>query len=80
MGAYDKTLDERSINETVQVADSKLTVSVYSYNGGTPKVQISRSNKNDQSPYGWTFSKLGRITGDEVEAILPVLEKALEDM
>jgi len=27
-----------------------------------------------------TFSKLGRITGDEVEAILPVLEKALEDM
>lgn len=76
MAGYDKNLDQELSKQTVQVGDSKLTVSVRSYNGGTKKVQISRNVKNEQNQYGWSFAKLGRLTAEEIDVLLPVLNQA----
>ena len=80
MAGYDRNLDQEVSKQVVQVGDSKLTVSVHSYNGGTKKVQIGRSRKNDQNEYGWSFAKLGRLTAEEVDALLPVLAQARQVM
>lgn len=77
MGNFDKALDKELFKETVVVGDNKLTVGLYSYNEGAKKIQISRSRKNENSEYGWSFAKLGRMTVEEAEAILPVIEKAI---
>jgi hypothetical protein len=80
MAGFDKSKDKELFKEVVEVDDAKLTIGVYSYNEGEPKVQISRRRKNEQSEYGWSFAKLGRLTRDELTEILPILEKALGEM
>ena len=77
--AFDKTLDKELFGETAEFEITRLKVSVFSYNNGTPKLQISRENRNQETG-DWTFSKLGRLTKPEVEAILPILEKAKEKL
>ncbi len=71
---YDKNLDKELFRDEAEMENCKLTVSVFSYNEGTPKLQISRENKNKEGGYG--FAKLGRMTKEEVEAVLPLIEKA----
>jgi hypothetical protein len=78
--AFDKSLDVEKFKQTVVVGNSKLTISVHSYKGGTPKLQIGRSNKDETSQYGWTFAKQGRLTGAEIDAILPVIDQARKVM
>lgn len=75
---YDKNLDKVLWAESVEFETTKLTVSVYSYNDGTPKIQISRENKNKDQE--WTFSKLGRMVKTEAEAVFPLIKKAVETM
>ncbi len=77
--AFDKTLDKELFGETTEFEVTRIRVSVYSYNDGTPKLQISRENRNQETGE-WTFSKLGRLTKPEVEAIQPLLEKAKEKL
>ena len=77
--AFDKSLDKELFNETVEFETTRVKVSVFSYNDGTPKLQISRENRNMESG-DWTFSKLGRFVKAEVEAILPLVEKAKEKL
>lgn len=77
--AYDRDLDKQVFSESVEFEMTKLTVSVFSYNGGTPKLQISRENR-DQDSGNWMFSKLGRMHKEEVEKILPLIQKAVEHM
>ncbi len=76
--AFDKSLDKELFSESVTFETTKLTVSVFSYNEGVPKLQISRENINADGDF--RFAKLGRLTKDEVEAILPLINKALEHM
>lgn len=78
--AFDKNLDKQIFREVVQVEDAKLTVAIHSYNGGVSKIQISRSRKNEKSEYGWSFAKLGRITKEEMVAMLPILQQAINEM
>ena len=73
--AFDKNLDKELFSESIELENTKLTVSVYSYNEGTPKLQISRENKSASSEE-YKFSKLGRMTKQELESIMPFLEKA----
>ncbi len=75
--AFDKTLDKELFSESVEFSNSKIIVAVYSYNNGQAKLQISRENI-EGSPF--PYSKLGRMTKEEVEKILPVIEKALKKM
>lgn len=80
MSGFDRKLDKQISKETVEVGDAKISVGVYSYNDGDPKVQISRMRRNEKSEYGYSFAKLGRLTRDELINILPLLENALEKM
>ncbi|MBI2665857.1 hypothetical protein HYX12_04515 [Candidatus Woesearchaeota archaeon] len=72
--AFDKSLDQELFAESISFDKCKITVAVFSYNNGTPKLQISRENKNAEGEL--SFAKLGRMTKEEVEKILPLVEKA----
>ena len=74
--AFDKSLDKSLYSESVEFESSKITVGVFSYNEGTPKLQISRENSNAEGEY--RFAKLGRMIKEEVLAVLPLIEKAKE--
>jgi hypothetical protein len=75
---YDSKLDERLFAKTWDGQGSKLTVGVYSYNHGAKKVQISRELVSEEGKPG--FAKLGRLTKEELEAVLPLLQEALGHM
>lgn len=75
---YEPELDKKLFNEEVEFESTKITVSVHSYNEGMPKLQISRENPNAEGEY--RFAKLGRMTKEEVEKVLPLIQKALESM
>ena len=77
-GKFDKSKDKEIFSETVQFETSRITVGVFSYNDGEKKLQISRENMNQDGE--WSFAKLGRMFKDEVEKVIPVMEKALEHM
>ena len=74
--AFDKNLDKELFSETVEMETSRIKVGVYSYNDGEKKLQLSRENRNQDGE--WTFSKLGRMFKDEVEAVIPIMKKALD--
>ena len=75
---YDGGLDERLFSKSCETETERLTVSVHSYNKGIKKLQISRENKNDQDEF--KFAKLGRMTKEEIEPLLPLLQEALNYM
>jgi len=75
---YDKTLDVDSFKETKEFEDTRITVGVFSYNEGTKKLQISRENRNQEDE--WRFAKLGRVTKEEAQEIIPIMAKAVEIM
>ena len=72
---YDANLDKQLFSKSYEGEGTKLTVSIYSYNNGAKKLQISRENLNAEEK--WGFSKLGRMTKEEVQGILPHLQEAL---
>ena len=76
--AFDKSLDKVLFSEVVEFETSKITVGVYSYNDGEKKLQLSRETRNMDGEF--TFAKLGRMFKDEVEAVIPLMKKALEHM
>ncbi len=75
---YDATLDVATFKETKEFGESRITVGIFSYNGGTKKLQISRENKDPNDE--WKFAKLGRMVKEEVQEIIPILMKAIEKM
>lgn len=77
-GKFDKSLDKEMFSETIQFETSRITVGVFSYNDGEKKLQISRENMNQNGE--WSFAKLGRMFKDEVEKVIPAMEKALKKM
>ena len=75
---YDQSLDVESFKETKEFEDTRLNVGVFSYNGGEKKIQLTRENRNQDGE--WRFTKLGRMTKDEVQEIIPIMVKAVENM
>jgi nuclear transport factor 2 (NTF2) superfamily protein len=75
---FDKTLDVESFKEIKEFADTRITVGVFSYNGGANKLQISRENRNQNEE--WRFAKLGRMTKEEAQEIVPIMLRAAENM
>ena len=67
--AYNKEVDEKVFSEETIVGEDTLSVEVFRYNGNEPKVQIGR--KKDER-----HLKLGRLNLEEINAILPLIEKA----
>jgi hypothetical protein len=72
---YDKNLDEQLFSKAWETEGVRITVSIYSYNGGAKKLQISRENQNAEGEY--RFAKLGRLAKDEAEGILPLIQEAM---
>jgi len=76
--AFDPNADKCLWKESIDFERTKITVSVMSYNEGVPKLQISREMKNAEGQL--KFAKLGRMLKEEVEAVLPLMEKAKEHL
>lgn len=75
---YDQTLDVATFKETKEFEDTRITIGVFSYNEGQKKLQLSRENMNANEE--WRFAKLGRMTKEEAQEILPIMAKAVEAM
>ena len=75
---YDKSLDVESFKEVKEFNESRITVGVFSYNGGEKKLQISRENKDQNEE--WRFAKLGRMNKAEVKEVVPAIMRAVEKM
>ena len=77
-GKFDKNLDKELFSETINFETTRIKVGVFSYNDGEKKLQISRENMNQEME--WSFAKLGRMFKDEVEKVIPAMQKALKSM
>jgi len=75
---YDRDLDNSVFTKPVETDMGRLSVNVYSYNNGPKKLQISRETKDKQD--NLKFAKLGRITKNEMESLLPLIQEALAHM
>jgi len=75
---YDASLDQSLFSKTWENETGRLVVSVFSYNKAPKKLQISRENKTADGEY--RFSKLGRLSKEEIEAILPYIQEAIPHM
>lgn len=78
MPGYDSNLDEKLFSKSVEDEAKRLTVSVYSYNQGAKKLQITRENRDAQGDF--RFAKLGRMAKEELEGVLPLMQEALKHM
>jgi len=76
---FDSSLDKKIVAETADLETTRIQVGLFSYNEGETKMQISRENRN-MNTGEWTFSKLGRMTYDEVEKVLPLIQKVFKQM
>ncbi|MFQ5953177.1 MAG: hypothetical protein ACE5JK_07220 [Candidatus Omnitrophota bacterium] len=75
---YDSSLDERLFSKSWETDSDRLTVSIYSYNQGQKKLQINRERKDKNGEL--KFAKLGRMNKEETEAVLPLIQEALNQM
>ncbi|MBU1086685.1 MAG: hypothetical protein KKD05_04115 [Candidatus Omnitrophica bacterium] len=76
--AYNAELDKKLFSKEWENEMDKITVSVYAYNEGQKKLQISRNSRDKEGEY--RFAKLGRMTKAEVQAILPFIQEAVSFM
>ena len=75
---YDKSLDIESFKETKEWEETRISIGVFSYNENAKKLQLSRENMSSTGE--WRFAKLGRMTKEEAEEVVPVMMKAIEQM
>lgn len=75
---YDPDLDESLFSKSQESEAGRLTVSVYSYNKGTKKLQITRENRGPEGDF--RFTKLGRMTKEEIESLVPLIQEAIKNM
>ena len=74
---YDATLDAATFKEVLDFTTTRITVGVFSYNGAPKKLQVTRENQIDEK---WSFTKLGRLTKEEAQAVVPIMMKAIQSM
>jgi hypothetical protein len=74
---YDQTLDVSSFKEVIDFQNTRISVGVYSYNGAPKKLQVTRENQIDSQ---WSFTKLGRMSKEESQGVVPIMIKAIEAM
>jgi hypothetical protein len=71
----DKELERKEIDFLER--NTRVIVSIYQYNEGEKKLQIGRENKRGET---YTFAKLGRLTKEECEKIIPVIKEVSEKL
>jgi hypothetical protein len=75
---YDTKFDSEVFSKSCQTDTGKIIVSVHSYKNGPKKLQIVRVVKNRDSEE--TFARLGRLSKEELQGILPLIQEALKVM
>lgn len=75
---YDSSLDQQLFSKAFETETGRVVVSVYSYNNGPKKLQITREIKNREGEL--SFAKLGRLTKEELDGILPLIQEARNAM
>ena len=75
---YDKSLDVETFKEIKDFGETRISIGVFSYNSGDKKLQLSRENRTQTDE--WRFAKLGRLTKEEANEIIPLMAKAIEGM
>jgi hypothetical protein len=75
---YDPSLDSSIFSKAHETDSQRITVSIFSYNQGQKKLQITRETKDAQGEF--KFTKLGRMTKEEITAILPLIQEAVKQM
>ena len=75
---YDQSLDVSSFKEAKEFGETRITIGVFAYNEGLKKLQLSRENMNANEE--WRFAKLGRLTKEEAQEIVPIMMRAVETM
>ncbi len=75
---YDSSLDNQLFSKILETDGGRITVSVYSYNNGPLKLQVVRENKDSEGNF--RFAKLGRLSKEEAQNIIPLLQEALGHM
>lgn len=75
---YNADLDKELFSGVWEGDRTRIRVGLFSYNQGPKKVQITRENKDSDDNF--RFTKLGRLTKEEVEGILPIVQDALKQM
>ena len=71
---YDSALDACVFTKSWENDSTRVTVSVYSYNNGPKKLQITRENKLASGEYRYT--RLGRLSHEELSAVMPLIQEA----
>lgn len=69
---YDQSLDEKFWHEQVQPDRDAIEVSIKRYNKGAHKLVIERPEVE--------YGRLGRMTGEEVAEVLPLMLKGLDKL
>jgi hypothetical protein len=62
----DMVLESRT---AIEREKTRILVQICSYNGGQAKLQLKRENRTAD---GWTFAKLGRMTAEEFNELVPI--------
>jgi len=75
---YKSDLDVQSYSNSWENDTDKIIVSVHSYNNGPRKLQITREIKNRDGKL--SFTRLGRLSKDEITGIMPLIQEALKSM
>lgn len=75
---YDSSLDQETFSKSWENNTGKIVVSVHSYNNGPKKLQLTREIQGREGQPG--FAKLGRLSKEEAEGILPLIQEALKSM
>jgi hypothetical protein len=73
--AYSKEKDKLiEVVGTVEGPRSNIEVAIYSYDGASPKIAVTRFSEKEDGGRG--FQNLGRLTREEAEGLLPLLKTA----
>jgi len=75
---YDASMDQCVFSKNFENETGRLTVGIYSYNNGPKKLQISRETRSGEGEL--KFAKMGRLAKEELQALLPFLQEALNNM
>lgn len=78
MAGYQSNLDKKIFSQTKEFFNTRLTVGIFSYNDGEKKLQVTRENKNADGE--WRFARLGRLSKQEAEGIIPLMQDALKNI
>ncbi len=75
---YNNSLDQKHFSKSFDKENGRISVSVYSYRNGPKKLQITREMKDREGNF--SYVRLGRLSREELEAILPLIKEAMELM